>query len=424
MRVLGASVRAGWLALLACACSAKVERTPIPVELPCEIQTILAQNCQSCHGTSPQFGAPMPLVTHADLMATSKTDPTRKVYEAVPERISSLGSPMPPVPYARLGAIDVATLKSWVAKGAPKGECASVAQVPDAGTIKTANCEATLDVVPSSKWTMPQTTADEYVCYGVDITRAQKEHIVGIYPKLDNTKIVHHMILFQGSTAYAATPTPCKSAASVDWRMVGAWAPGTQSIELPAEAGFPVEGTSHFIVQVHYSNLGRVADQADGSGFSFCTTPKLRPYDADVFAFGTTQIQIPARATRDLSCDYTVPQGMNGLHLFAALPHMHQLGKSIQTTLHPKGGGSSIDLGTQPAWSFDSQVWFPLNGTIQEGDTVTTRCVWENSTERGVRFGERTSDEMCYSFTMYYPRVTAPLWTWALPSSDVKCTQK
>ena len=331
---------------------------------------------------------------------------------------------MPPVPKARLDAVQVASLKAWADQGAPKGECSTATTSADAGTITTATCQAAIDVVPSSKWTMPQNTTDQYVCYGVDIARAQKEHIVGIYPKLDNTKIVHHMILFQGSTPYAETPTPCKSAASVDWRMVGAWAPGTQAIELPAEAGFPLEETSHFIVQVHYSNLGRLSGEVDGSGFAFCSTTQLRKYDADVFAFGTTQIQIPARATRDLSCNYTVPQGMSGLHLFAALPHMHQLGKSIQTTLVPKGTAESVDLGTQQTWSFDTQVWFPLNAAIHEGDTVTTRCVWENSTSQAVRFGERTSDEMCYSFTMYYPRVTAPLWTWALPSSDVKCEQK
>jgi hypothetical protein len=100
---------------------------------------------------------------------------------------------------------------------------------------------------------------------------------------------------------------------------------------------------------------------------------------------------------------------------------MHKLGKSIQSTLVPKSGGASIDLGTQSSWDFESQVWFPVNANLREGDTVTTRCVWENTTDRMVRFGEKTSDEMCYSFTMYYPRVTAPLWTWALPTGEVKC---
>ncbi len=392
-------------------------------DLPCEVQTILQQNCQSCHAATPQFGAPMPLVTHADLVAGAKTEAGRKVYELVPERVASLSAPMPPTPNPRLDAIQVEALRAWVANGAPKGECTTAA-APDAGTIKSAACEATLDIVPSSKWTMPQTTTDEYVCFGVDLTRAQKEHVVGIYPKLDNTKIVHHMILFQGSQGYPSVPAPCESAASIDWRMVGAWAPGTQAIELPDEAGFPLEGTSHFIVQIHYSNVARAKGEQDQSGFAFCATPNLRQYDADVVAFGSAQIQIPARSTRDLTCSYTVPQGMNGLHLFAALPHMHKLGKSIQTTLVPKGGGASTDLGTQSSWDFESQVWFPVNANLREGDTVTTRCVWENSTDRMVRFGEKTSDEMCYSFTMYYPRVTAPLWTWALPTGELKCDAK
>ncbi|MGZ5966039.1 MAG: monooxygenase [Polyangiales bacterium] len=47
---------------------------------------------------------------------------------------------------------------------------------------------------------------------------------------------------------------------------------------------------------------------------------------------------------------------------------------------------------------------------------MKTRCVWENTTDNDVSFGENTEDEMCFSFTLYYPKVKADPWIWSLPS--------
>ncbi len=38
-----------------------------------------------------------------------------------------------------------------------------------------------------------------------------------------------------------------------------------------------------------------------------------------------------------------------------------------------------------------------------------------------VKFGETTVEEMCYSFTMYYPKVQQALWSWALPAVTSTC---
>jgi hypothetical protein len=55
------------------------------------------------------------------------------------------------------------------------------------------------------------------------------------------------------------------------------------------------------------------------------------------------------------------------------------------------------------------------------GDRVETRCRWKNSLSHAVGFGPSTEDEMCYSFTMYYPRIEDPNWHWALPALYAKC---
>src|SRR5580692_10111133 len=44
--------------------------------LPCDVDTVLVGHCQQCHSNPPQYGAPMPLVTYADLQAPSHSNPS------------------------------------------------------------------------------------------------------------------------------------------------------------------------------------------------------------------------------------------------------------------------------------------------------------------------------------------------------------
>jgi hypothetical protein len=39
-----------------------------------------------------------------------------------------------------------------------------------------------------------------------------------------------------------------------------------------------------------------------------------------------------------------------------------------------------------------------------------------------VKFGENTEDEMCFTFTMYYPAITTAGWSWMLPALGSKCS--
>jgi hypothetical protein len=40
---------------------------------------------------------------------------------------------------------------------------------------------------------------------------------------------------------------------------------------------------------------------------------------------------------------------------------------------------------------------------LETGDQVITTCTYDNDTDKAVRFGEDTSDEMCFNFASYYP---------------------
>ncbi len=91
-------------------------------DLPCEVERLIV-SCQGCHGATPRDGAPMALVTRADLTARSTSDPTRTVAEQAAARLRDTKSPMPPRPADEAAEADIAALEGFVANGYPPGTC-------------------------------------------------------------------------------------------------------------------------------------------------------------------------------------------------------------------------------------------------------------------------------------------------------------
>jgi hypothetical protein len=389
--------------------------------LPCDVDTVLAQNCLECHGAPPAFGAPMSLVTHADVQAPSPSYPGQKIYQRIGVRIHDAQSPMPQPPNPALDTADTATLDTWIAAGAPAGSCSSTGSDAGIDTGPPLDCTPDLHVAPASAYAVPS-SGEAYVCYGLDVTVTSPRQVIAFSPRIDARAVVHHVSLLQSDTSVSSTPTPCPPlGAEGTWKPIYGWTPGVTNFEMPPEAGFPLTGTTHYVVQVHYSNTAGLAGQMDASGFELCSTSTLRPNDADVMAFGTTTFSIPPFGTLDITCDVEVPLYGDTTHLIAALPHMHELGKTISTQAYPGGLGPPVDLGTVPNWNFNRQSWLQIDDTLKPGDLVATRCAWINPTAAAVGFGESTSDEMCYSFTMYYPKIVDPSWSWVLPALDSVC---
>src|SRR5689334_8025993 len=81
--------------------------------LPCDVDAILAANCRECHGATPQYGAPMSLVTYQDLTRAAVTDKSRKVYQLVEDRIHDTAKPMPQPPNPPLTDADKKVLDDW-----------------------------------------------------------------------------------------------------------------------------------------------------------------------------------------------------------------------------------------------------------------------------------------------------------------------
>jgi hypothetical protein len=423
------------VAALALACSTGKTTSSEQTTLPCDVSAVLAQQCNSCHSDPPKFGAPMPLVTLAQLRAPAVTDPSKQVYQLVGQRVHDDAKPMPQAPFPRLTASELSTIDAWVASGAPSVPASALscgdagANNSDGGGVDSGTgdaepgaCDPGTHVAPATPWALAAGESDTYVCYEYNLP-GDSRYAVQLMPRIDNAAVVHHLLLFKATspTGYTGTPSKCSSAfGNPGWSLVDGWAPGVSSLKLPPEASLTLDKSAHYVVQVHYNNIGHLSGQTDSSGFDACTEPAPRANEADVIALGATNFpKIPPHATLDWTCDYTAGAKLDGTHLIATWGHMHKIGQSISMLQIPTGGAAPITLIDEPKYSFDAQEWVSKSGVLKSSDTLRTRCLWNNTTSSDVSFGENTADEMCFSFVMYYPKRN--FLVWAQPASVSTC---
>lgn len=84
--------------------------------LPCDVQALLENRCIGCHDGKSQFA----MLNYDDLVAKSKSDPTKSIAEITLARMKDPASPMPPKPAAPPAADEIRSMADWVAAGLPR----------------------------------------------------------------------------------------------------------------------------------------------------------------------------------------------------------------------------------------------------------------------------------------------------------------
>ncbi len=395
--------------------------------LPCDVAAVLQARCQTCHGAMPLFGAPMPLVTYADTQAPSRTNASRKVWQAMSTRVHDPTSPMPPRSQPSLTTAELAALDAWFGAGAPSsmeacgaggggGSDGGGGSVdPNAGVgpqylpctpthVLTAHASGSM----TAKYPVPNPTSDSYVCFNFKSPFKAGEQATAFAPIIGDARVIHHWILYgtNSNLTDGSISNNCQIASVADTHITG-WAPGGNNTVLDDDVGLVLD-YAFFQLQIHYNNQ-QYADGADASGVAFCTTQTPRQNAAGIVTLGTMLFSIPANANDfavNSTCSNLASDGKTAMTVIGTSPHMHLLGTGFRTT-HTRGGMdmgnlSDVPLGT---WSFDNQKHYVVNPRrqVMPGDTLKTTCYYDNPTSSAVSFGTRTRDEMCFDFITVYP---------------------
>ena len=375
------------LLLLLAAC----DTTPEPVETEVEgcvpfesaytanAAPIIESKCGSCHGSTPEFGAPYSLVEgYADLLSGEIGE--RKVDALL---ASLLDGSMPQGDADPLSHNELDTLVGWASCGLehpPEDDelfaNRDIWEAPDSppeGSVA-------VDLIAVDE-PVGLDAIDDYRTFRFNSVVEESGYIHRIEPVIDESRVLHHITLTKrGGFPY-----------------LYAWAPGTGAIQFP-DGGMAIEPGDAFEVEIHYNNGAGIPDAVDSSGVRMWVGQSAEI----VYGMASPNLWnmvIPAGEGKAFSTTCTATQDFE---ILAGMPHMHEIGSTFKHDLI-RGDGSVENLIELSGWSFESQYFYEMPVQVQAGDKLEMTCGYFNDTEETVTAGLATGDEMCFDFLVVTP---------------------
>lgn len=405
-----------------------------------DVAPVLAARCGGCHvagGIGPfaldTYDAASPMASAiADSVEAGRMPPWGAV---------ETDACAPRVPWkddARLTDAERQTLIDWAGQGAPEGDAASAAALPEAPELDLE--DPNVELVPSESF-QPDVGEDVFMCYSFDPGLTDTRWLTGLQVVPGELSVVHHVLVSVDSTGETADETgwyACSGGGlGGGQQLIGAWAPGGGPLRTPEGTGTPIEAGSRLVMQVHY-HPARDSFGPDATGVRLRLEDVAPAREAVVTLIGNADSEAsgllpgendPGRAVFKIPADtaghvetmeFTVPQG-GPYALFQVGTHMHYVGVDmLAEVVHaaPQGDEPETECLVQtPRWDFNWQRSYVYDAPIEAlpqirgGDTIRLRCTYDNvlsnpgvqqalsdagETETHVvRLGETTLDEMC-----------------------------
>ncbi len=175
---------------------------------------------------------------------------------------------------------------------------------------------------------------------------------------------------------------------------------GTNALTFPPGVGLKLEAGTTLLLELHLLNTsGEILTGTSGIEIVEVAPADVQ-HEADVLLPGPLSFQIPPNETHSETGTCTVQSTQS---FFAILPHMHQLGRHLKTTLTIAGEQQVLHDGD---YEFQHQPFLAFEPvTLQAGDSITTECTWNNTSQASIGWGPSSNDEMCFSILYRFPKV-------------------
>jgi len=359
------------------------------------VAMILQQKCQSCH--RPGQVGPFPLLTyddarrHAAMIREVVDDRRMPPWHADP-RYGHFENDRSLTSHQR------ATLLAWVDQGTPLGDDKAVPAprtFPEGWSIGTPD----LVIQMPEPYQVPAQGTVPYQYFRVPSGFTEDRWVQAAEARPGDPSVVHHVLV-------AIDDHKERTRADVDrvpQSHFVAYAPGDLPLVLPPGTAKRIPAGSDFIIQMHYTPIGKVRTDRSSIAVIFGKEPPRR--EAYTMGIIRQDFEIPAGAdNRPVHSSYVFPA--DGV-LYSLFPHMHLRGKSFRyTATFPDGTRDT--LLSVPAYDFAWQSVYRLAGPrpMPKGTQIDCQAFFDNSSKnpvnpdpsRTVAWGEQTFEEMMIGF--------------------------
>lgn len=225
----------------------------------------------------------------------------------------------------------------------------------------------------------------------------------------------HHLIVYKDDmdTTEQLTPVPCEPFTGA-LNTSGMIAPiaitqkHDDMIFLPDRVAYTFGANQMVKLEMHYLNASDTDQEVQATVDFFAADPATIDHEAAILFTGSPDIDIQAGETKTLHQFFTVPDylDLSQAKIFAITGHTHKLGTNVSVRVGPSKTGPMTDVYAPNPFKWDEPETKTYNGdpfSVPQGGGFDFECSWTNSTNAAVKFGEATTDEMCFFWAYYYP---------------------
>ena len=286
----------------------------------------------------------------------------------------------------------------WIAAAVTLAACGDPAAVPEDAPARDAPARDAGAVTTRSAGIGPISVppgGEETVCMAVALDNEVAGSIVAIRSHL--TEGSHHMIVSRADEVSPTTPTPCTPFGLGISRTIFIAQQREAELVYPEGSGLRIDAHQPIRMELHYVNYVAESPIDIGGTVDFdIVTDDGSLRQVQLLFTGELSFSLPPREETVIASTHVLPEGAS---LFAITSHTHQLG--IEASIDVVNGDGTTRIHTSDRWEDPPLDVFDPPMTVRFDDTLALRCVFQNTTDRTVRFGEEFDSEMCFLWAYY-----------------------
>lgn len=378
-----------------------------------DIAPILNQNCVTCHRAGDVGPFALENYQQARTWASSIKEYTSRrlmpPWKAVPGHGDFADSRW-------LSDKELATLAAWSDAGAPMGnpkELPPPPKLPAAGEWAMGKPDQVLS--PVRAYHLEAEGKDVYRNFTLPADFNEDRYVSAFDFKPGNRAIVHHIIAYIDVTGESAKARDNKES-EPGWSVSGGgsgiknddwgdgWAPGMNPRRLPPGVAVKIPKGAKLVLQVHYHKTGKPEEDRSELALYYAKEPVKKVLQTAVVGNPMFALK-PNVAGQEVKGAIVLPFAAS---VYQLLPHMHMLGKGMDVTA-TLPDGTTRDLIRIRNWEFNWQMKYAYKEPVllPKGTRINLVARYDNTASNPnqpsnppqlVRFGEQTTDEMCFCF--------------------------